>query len=368
MKYIFILGNNPELSVAEIQAVVPNIEIIEKNDRFLVAKSEQIDCSAVMQKLGGTIKIAEVIGEKTDKKQIIDLILDKKGASKVNFGFSYYAVTPDKLGFEIKKDLKAQGISCRLVVSREKDLSSVIVKKNKVIDFVVLPNYIGVTRVVQDFEEYSRRDFGRPASDAVSGMIPPKLAKMMINLSGDDTKRILLDPFCGSGTILAEAIVAGYSKFLGSDNSEKAIRDSRENIKWLIENEKIKPAPEYKIYKLDVRKLFTEFQDADVIVSEPYLGTPIRGGESEKDIGKIIAELEDLYLDAFGQFKQVLSGGGKIVIVIPQWHIRGKIYNMNIFSAVERLGFKRLDKADLMYKRKSQKVWRQITIWENSGK
>jgi len=50
-----------------------------------------------------------------------------------------------------------------------------IVDKNRV--------FLGKTLVVQPFKDLSKRDFGRPARDDHSGMIPPKLAQMMINLA-----------------------------------------------------------------------------------------------------------------------------------------------------------------------------------------
>ena len=35
---------------------------------------------------------------------------------------------------------------------------------------------------MQDFEQWGARDYGRPSRDAVRGMLPPKLARMMVNL------------------------------------------------------------------------------------------------------------------------------------------------------------------------------------------
>jgi len=53
---------------------------------------------------------------------------------------------------------------------------------------------IGQTEAVQPYKQWSARDFGRPARDPKSGMLPPKLARLMINLSGVDPKgKTILD-------------------------------------------------------------------------------------------------------------------------------------------------------------------------------
>ena len=83
------------------------------------------------------------------------------------------------------------------------------------------------TEAVQPFEQFSARDFGRPGRDDLSGMLPPKLAIIMINLAQTPLNSILLDPFCGSGTILSEAVLLGYTNLIGTDISEKAIADSK---------------------------------------------------------------------------------------------------------------------------------------------
>jgi hypothetical protein len=36
---------------------------------------------------------------------------------------------------------------------------------------------------LQDFESYSKRDYGRPARDPRTGSLPPKLAQILINLA-----------------------------------------------------------------------------------------------------------------------------------------------------------------------------------------
>jgi len=363
MKYIFILGNNPELSAAEIRAVLPQAKIIGSAKEYLVLENDKLDYADIMNRLGGTIKIGVVLGSSPDFGPIIGTASSTSG--KFKFGVSFYNVKKSNFGMKAKGLLKSKGVNARLVESREPALSSVIVTKEKCQDFLVLPNYFGLTCAVQDFEEYGRRDFGRPAADARSGMLPPKVAKMMINLSGADPSDTILDPFCGSGTILAEAMALGFRKLIGTDVSDKAIADTRKNLEWLVEQLRITNY-ELRIEKSDIRKLTNKIasETIDAIVTEPFLGQPIKGNEKSETIEKIIKELDALYLETFKVFAKLLKPNGKIVIVIPEWHVSGKIRKMEILPAIPKLGFKRLDSGNLIYKREGQKVWRNITIWE----
>ena len=183
MKYIFILGNNPELSRAEIAAVLPKTKIVDSQPQFLVIDSEKFDCQKVINRLGGTIKIGIVIGQNLNEKAVLGTASTTPIGKRFNFGFSFYGQKPSNVGMKIKGMLKEKGLSARLVVSREPTLSSVIIIKEKCHDFLVMPGWFGLTIVAQNFKEYSKRDFDRPAADALSGMLPPKAAKMMINLA-----------------------------------------------------------------------------------------------------------------------------------------------------------------------------------------
>jgi len=371
MKYIFILGKSRELSLAEIKTIRPDLELVQSGSDFAVFEGSQMACQEVQNRLGGTIKIGAVIGDKLSKSVVLDQILASRGTSeggRSNFGFSWHNTQQDRrFGMEIKKELRAQGISSRLVESKEKSLSSVIITKEKCLDFIVTPKFLALTCAVQDFKDYSQRDFGRPKSDAISGMLPPKLAKMMINLSGAKFEDTILDPSCGSGTILSEAMAMGFKNLVGSDISERAVADTMDNLNWLVDKEKIDDC-KFEISKLDVAKLSEKIKPKSVnaIITEPYLGPPMKGNEGEPKIIKMIRDLESLYLASFGQFEKALVSGGRVVIVMPEWHLGSEVYGINIADKIEKMKFKRVDEGDLIYKREDQKVWRNIIIYEKT--
>ena len=430
-KYIFILGRNQELSIAEIKAVLKQ-DSFDIGPGFLVWQTEkEIDAKKLLDQLGGTIKIGQVFSDKLDEQKMLVQILSQvtKGPStesgqskKVFFGFSQYGQNQrlNQIAGNIKKELKQRGFSSRWVTSKEKQLSSVIVKKNKLLsqgaEILIVKNknqtLLAKTLAVQEFEEYSKRDFGRPARDVLSGTMPPKLAKIMINLAQVSQDATILDPFCGSGTILQEAVLLGYKNLIGSDKSQKAIEDTKKNLEWLYHvggspvsrrHNRVKGpdlldqrvgrvlvpgcndragAPDLpKLYNLDVRRLSQKIKQVDAIITEPYLGPPLKGKETDSQIKEIIKELEKLYLDSFKEFQKILSPKGQIVIIFPIFknnHTLNILSQINpvrnnfslknnnkkiISNGIKKMGFELISPDNLVYSRPEQKVKRKILIF-----
>ncbi len=375
MKYVFILGHNPKLSTAEVLAVLPQAKVVRETGSFLIVEIEEIDCQKLQHQLGGTIKIGKIISDKIDKNLIVEELKKRKKENKLNFGLSYYNCNKDKLGMEVKTELKVSGISCRLVVSKDKALSSVVVTKNKAVEFLILErHYLGVTCSVQDFADYSNRDYGRPTRDLVSGSLPPKLAKVMINLAQLPAGSAILDPFCGSGTILQEGLLLGY-EMVGSDISEKAVKDTKNNIEWLLQirNSKSEILNKFKIknsklkiFQSDVRNIACVVSRVDAVITEPYLGPPLKGSESRHQISENIEQLSELYLAAFREFEKILDRGGKVVIALPEFRVGRHELQMPIVDKIKKFGFSQINKDKLVYGRPGQKVWRQVYVFERS--
>jgi tRNA G10 N-methylase Trm11 len=397
MRYFFVLGNNPALSAAEIIAVLGNegqARLLAGN--ILVLENPATDTAKLIKRLGGTIKIGAVITEvsRHDNEKIKEAILkiigedrEEKGeGSKYCFGLSFYGksnlpVFP--IGLSVKKILKENGVSCRLVTSKEKTLSSVVVEQNKLtrqgIEIVLIEEantlYLGYTETVQPFKELSFRDFGRPERDDKSGMIPPKLAQIMLNLSGKTSEEsVVLDPFCGSGTILMEAALMGIKNAVGSDLSAKAISDTKQNLMWVVEkypNFKFQIS-NFQLFNISATEISqkVKLNSIDAVVTEPYLG-PQRGNP---DPVKTKIELEKLYSAALNEFKKILKPGGRVVIIFPVraegerpdfhflnpnlegWQVINPLpENLQSILHTTRRG-------TIVYGRPGQKVWREIIV------
>ncbi len=406
MKYFFILGTNPTLSIAEISAIFglnsketkPPMGSLVSGD-VLILETDEFDAKEALKKLGGVIKIGIIENETeennprnggTDKQiqKIINQITDKKEkAGKFKFGISFYGsgkLNPKVLGMETKKHLREQNVSCRWVTSKEKTLSSVVVEQNKLtskgIEIVLIKNHlgkilIGQTLAVQPFKDLSYRDYSRPARDDKSGMLPPKLAQIMINLTnrpscqeGARRDHVLLDPFCGSGTILTEAMLMGYKNLIGSDISKKAIADTKENIGWIQDNyqSSIINLQLFNISATEISKKIKK-NSVDAIVTEPYLG-PQRGKIEFKKVAK---ELEELYSKTISEFEKVLKPNGTVVMLFPvfynKYFISPKLGKFKITNPIpknirDNKKIKLTTRQTIIYGRKGQKVWREIVI------
>ena len=386
--YCFVLGNFPELAAAEIITLLNlRTDSYEFAPPFLFVRVDIGNPCELIARLGGTIKIAESAGlakNEGDLQTIIASTLDKIDGKKI-FGLSYYSDESDEeragfteqLGKNIKKELSARGGSARYVFNHEPILSSVTVEKNNLTkkgrEFIIIKDdkqySLWLTRSVQLFEDWGARDFGRPGRDDLSGMLPPKLARMMINLSGANIKSAILDPFCGSGTILTEAMVLGYKKIIGADVSEKAIRDSEKNISWLRER---KPAieSEVKVFTADVSDLdkFIPSLSIDAVIAEPYLGKPLKGNEPREVLLAQADDLKKLYLNAFRKFKKILKPNGAVIFIVPRFNFRGDWITIDCQNEIEAIGFQtqkifspqKENRPFLLYARGGQRVGREI--------
>ncbi|MCX6796726.1 MAG: methyltransferase domain-containing protein [Candidatus Falkowbacteria bacterium] len=428
MQYFFILGTNPTLSTAEICSVFPNEKIsLAGKETAILETDKKILPQESIARIGGTIKIGEVLfpAKSLNFDNILKNLqphLVQKETGKYNFGISYYGqkkVDLHGLAMAIKNFWREQNINSRWVTSKEKVLSSVVVEQNKLvskgIEIVIMENnnelLIGKTLAVQPFKELSFRDYGRPARDDRSGMLPPKLAQIMINIAlptklfeefvmlersdsislldqSDSIGRsapsrmtnrnkvdaIILDPFCGSGTILSEALLMGYKNLIGSDISDKAVTDTQTNLKWIENNFNIKNA-KYRLFKSNVQSLGQKIKasSVDAIITEPFLG-PQRG---QIDVHKIKAELEKVYSQALQEFIKVLKPKGKIVMVWPVFKTKPQdivlnpsLNKLQIISPLPDNLAKQLyltNRQTIIYGRPGQKVWREIVALKKTA-
>lgn len=417
MRYFFILGTNPVLSTAEIIALLPGTKFtVTEMYRHAVivdaAPGETLDMEELMRRLGGTIKIGEIIAEGLPKDPSIivqhmlqGLAYRVSEVGNATFGLSIYSLESkqprDKVtklalrfkgvGMEVKKKLKLAGCAARFVrPTTGSALTSVQVEKNRMrtdgAEFVMLAKensvMLGKTVVVQPFETFSKADYGRPERDPKQGMLPPKLARIMVNLTHVSTETVdiaLLDPFCGSGTVLTEALRMGFEKLYGSDINPVAVSSTKKNIAWIHANG-LAPRDSYdqaKIFESDSRTIgqHIEPDSIDAIVTEPYLGPPRSGNESIKELEKTIAELSKLYYEALRAWRPILVDGGPVIMALPVFIVGLKKLTVDARPfeklgyrlepllpsiILSRIGVKETKNHGLLYGRNNQRVWREI--------
>lgn len=396
MKYFFVLGINPTLSLAELAAVFNNGEFSLAQKNIAIIETEEYLNANIIKKIGGTIKFGIIHNELASltPKDILrsaTFAVPEKSDGKFYFGISFYGkakINLKVLGMEFKKLLKQSGIHSRWVTSREPTLSSVVVEQNnlatdKGVEIVIIQFdkklFLGKTTAVQPFKELSFRDYGRPARDDYSGMLPPKLAQIMINLAvtppltkgaGGILQPTILDPFCGSGTILTEAMLMGYRNLVGSDISSKAIENTRKNIDWIKNNFQL-PIANFQLININAAQISKQLppNSVDAIITEPYLG-PQSG---LFDVKKIIRELENLYSNSLKEFHKILKPGGKIVMIWPVFQGKHSTFiypNTSGFKTInpfpknlqKNIFLKITNRGSIVYGRDGQKIWREIVV------
>ncbi|MBI4591954.1 hypothetical protein HY733_00705 [Candidatus Uhrbacteria bacterium] len=396
----FILGSHPELSIAEIRAVLgESYHPVFVSDSVVVVEPFDWNLSELQDRLAGIVKIGRIAGElrSWNKTEAADLIASlasgAAGKNKISFGLSVYDLGDkkttrflerdlDQLGLEIKKRLKETGRAVRYVKGKEPRLSSAIVETNGLLEsggeFVLLATMnnilIGQTDAIQNFKAWSDRDYGRPARDAKSGMLPPKLARMMINLGGIDPRgATLLDPFCGSGTVLMEGALIGFETLIGSDISEKAIRDTKTNLEWIQSHFSgvgsngievpvklfVSPAADLpSILPLSKGEL-EGVAGIDLLVTEVFLGKPRVKTLDQQETRRLESELIPLFRDSFTALAPLLKSTARAVVAFPAYKTKsGDWHRLPLKSLLESLGYKVLD--NHLYYREDQLVARDI--------
>lgn len=367
--FLFVLGRETILSLAEVKAffLSNNLKfdiVYNKENKLIVSVDDEIDVPTLMKLLGGTIKICEVASQTpTHKDEIAKYLNIYIPTGKIEFSINGF----NALGIETKKALKLLGRSARYIEAKN---TATVIYNNLVkggADIEICNNQVFITKAIQPIEDFSKRDFGRPGRDDESGMLPPKLAMMMLNLATQKKSNVILDPFCGSGTILTEALLMGYKNLIGADVSPKAITDTSTNIKWLENTFNIDTRDlKIDIFVSDIFDIAKKIQDntVDAVVAEPYLGKPLRGSESRSTIESQAMELKMLYVNSFAKFKKILKPNGIVVFIIPRFRHNEDWIRIECENEILKHGFVNdsllPEQKHLLYWRPGQHVGREI--------
>jgi len=347
-EFVFVLGKNAELSKAEIESYLnvrrTAFEIADSSADFLVIRAEQLP-EAMMKELGGTLKMGEVV-YRSELEGIEDIANEIR--QKVNFDLLFLSL-PDKPLFAVsaygdsadqkflseffKKALKdfVKGPSYVHLAENESAISHTELVKRRILQkgFELLACrgglfWLAKTTAVHNPFEFQKRDMERPVQRAIFS-IPPRLARIMINLT-NRTEGVLLDPFCGIGSILQEAALAGFD-VRGEDIDEAAVKGCRKNLEWLQTTYGVTIGGiDEKVRQGDARKLGGYFgnDSVDAIVTEPYLGEPLRDKPNARQACKILEELGPLFEESIKEMGKILKPHGRIVMVSPFFEAEGK--------------------------------------------
>ncbi len=386
---LFISGKNWRLSLAELTSYFKareiGFEIQFFSGEFFALSFEKDFDTSVIADLGGTIKIGEVKSKfptktvkeaflkknKQAQSQIIESLLLSglvdgmaNSSEKVLFGVSIYCTESTLrslsggiqrfVGSAIKKKLADVGKKSKFMgFGKDRKISQLshveVLKKNMVenkaeVLFCIgrTETWVATTVAVHNPFEFQKRDIYKPNQRKIFGM-PPRLARIMVNLSACTPRKVLLEPFCGVGTILQEALLE-RAMVVGMDVNPWCVKAAYENLEWLATEYGLEGA-DFRILQGDVNRLVEKTgQDAvDCIVCEPDLGPALRQVPTGPYAEKIIQKLEPLYFGFVEQAYRALKPGGRLVMVTPYLKTRsGQSITMPISDKLESLKFNRV--------------------------
>ncbi len=380
MIYLSVLGRQPEISIAELQALFSNVKKIApnlatfsllppQNDHYNSISSSAISSlseSNFISRLGGTIKLAQKLEVEPIK------YLQNIPAGKITIGVSDYSKnasvrTAKNEALKFKKILVRHGRSVRVVENKTAALSTATSLHNGLSGknehkLELIKHDDDWYRVigVQDIDSYSRRDQARPARDAKVGMLPPKLAQILINLCGPlPAGSRILDPFCGTGVILQEALLMGYQA-CGTDLNPRMIEYTEKNLNWLLETQKQhfrrrnsqlgvnsnKPSNDERRQEHEQKCRFstntgdaTSFQwtpPIDGIACEAYLGKPMSTIPSEIKLKAEKQYCKTIILGFLKNLSNQIEKDTPVVIAVPAWLRNDGTYSrLDLFASPE---------------------------------
>jgi tRNA G10 N-methylase Trm11 len=383
MKYFFIPGRNYELSKAELSSVLPlfidTYNFAFKDTYILVDTKSSIDVmTRVFNRLGG-YKSFGMLYEDVD-----GIINELDGGKKATFGVSIITDVPNKypkgkikeILEGIKDILKEKEVSSRYVMPNGLALDSAQVLHNHLIDrgfeLVIFDNEgtvsYGKTLGVQDIETFTAIEFDKPYTNKDMGVLPAKLATIMVNLLGIKDGETIWDPFCGSGTVPLVALLNGYN-VLGSDIDQEAVDGTNRNIEWLAKRNSLNSVG-VNIFHFDVvnqdRKVVSDLRKTTIkgLVCEPYMGPPQFKTLSEVRANKLLAGVEKLYNNLFVLLENIKLTDFKAVIVIPSYKTFNGWLTLSLNSIVSKKW--KVDKSivdkDLHWKRSNSIIKRNIFV------
>jgi tRNA G10 N-methylase Trm11 len=430
--YITILGRQPALGMAELEHLYG-----ADNTRWFSDQSALVETDSFsIERLGGTQKAGRVTLEldRSDWQRASTKIIHAYSRSwadfggKITLGISAYGfdVSPrdvQKTGIVLKQRLKKAGVSLRLIPNIDAYLNTATSHHNKLglsnnkFELLIIRARDGHVIVAestgsQNITALARRDQGRPKRDAFVGMLPPKLAQIMINLAvpahpassrshtritdtletkskltsgpNSDLARSsvsdlgmgegeqnshqpslrILDPFCGTGVILQEAALMGYDVY-GTDLSDKMVDYARTNLQWLASSHHIRVAA--TIEQGDA--IDTKWQPPiDAVVCESYLGQPFSAPPSPAKLDQVRKNCDHIITKFLQNLSSQITNGTSVCVAVPAWrNPAGQFTHLPFITQLTTLGyeeysFTHVKKSDLLYYREDQVVARELLV------
>lgn len=400
---IAILGRQPTIGIGELESIYgdQNLQVLWPHACLIDTEKMNVSHFGSILKTGEVVLEIGSIDWRKISEKIFNLFVSdfSDSKNKITLGISVYnsKIEPSeiqKTASIIKQKLKQTEVSVRVIPSKTAALSTAVshnnklgLSDNKIEIIVIIKNnkaIVAISEGAQNITAYAKRDQNRPKRDAFVGMLPPKLAQTMINLAvGPNQPQIwlqnrdfakidgktpkLLDPFCGTGTVLQEAILKGFTTY-GSDLNPKMVDYTKENIKWLEKSFR----PHGKFGSVETADATTNTWDyannLSSVVCETYLGQPFSAPPSPQKLAEVRENCNKIISNFLKNLASQIPEGTQICIAIPAWRQKnGEFSHLPLVDFTQKLGynrkeFMRVNPQDLIYYREDQVVARELLV------
>lgn len=408
MQSLLILGRQPALGLAELESLYGADKLEPIGEHAVIVDVDP--CLLAFDRLGGSIKFCKLLTTldtvhwRAIEKFLIDVA---PGHSQTmpegkmllglsNIGFDVGIRQLEATGLSIKKAIRKTGRSVRLVPNKTDELNAAQVIHNNLTgsngwELNLIKDgqrtVIAQTIKVQDIEAYTARDRERPKRDSKVGMLPPKLAQIIINLSvgqlaQDKLESIcdipadqeiprpfldqtVLDPFCGTGVILQEASLMGYHVY-GTDLEPRMIDYSKQNLDWLANNWRMSEAST-RFETVDATNAKWD-APVDFVASELYLGRPFTSKPTPEILAQNISDCNLIIKKFLKNIHSQLTPSTRLCLAVPAWQTRqNEFKHLPLIDQIEDLGYNRVrfeqsGTLDLIYYREDQLVARELIV------
>ncbi|HEC82647.1 MAG TPA: hypothetical protein ENI53_02030 [Thermoplasmatales archaeon] len=286
MQILFELSKeHPTLPYAEIKACLNtyniNYEEIYHNGIFVIEVKERVNWKKISHRIAMSHSINEIVGYSVE--EMLDNV-EIESSFKVEGG-----------NFELRKKIGKEIL--------EKTGKKVNLEGPDVIIKIFDANRIYFCREIAGIDRSSfekRRPSQRPFSHPTS--MHPRIARVLVNLTGVKEKEILADPFCGGGGILIEAGLIG-ARIIGVDVKKKLIEGCKKNLEYY-------GIKDYELYNADMNKI--DFEEVNAVATDfPY-------GRASHLSDKI----DKLYKNSIKKISEITS---KAVIGLPSLNFTDEI-------------------------------------------
>jgi len=408
MQSLLILGRQPALGLVELESLYGADKLRPIGDKAVVVDVDP--CLLAFDRLGGSVKFCKILTtlETTNWHQIEKFLLqvspghsEAMPAGKMQLGLSVISLDVglkqlEHTALNLKKVIKKTGRNVRAIPNKSLELNSAQVLHNNLtgptgweLNFIKngSQTIVAQTVKVQDIESYAQRDRGRPKRDAKVGMLPPKLAQIIINLAAgrlpeDKLESIcdipadqeipltllnqsVLDPFCGTGVILQEAALMGYYPY-GTDLDQRMVDYSEENLSWLIMGNSRLHSIDFRLFPGDATT--AQWKEFDFVASETYLGRPFTSPPSSEILAQTVAECNLIIKKFMQNIAGQIKSGTRLCLAVPAWQTKpGQFKHLPLIDQIGDLGynqvsFEHVGDDQLIYYRSDQITTRQLIV------